>query len=183
MKSLASIRHFALELRLYLANHVVTHIPSHTVRLFYYRSVLRYKIGNQSSIFMGTTFESPGRLTIGTASTVNRGCLLDSRGTLRIGDSVSISSGVTILTAEHDIHSSTFAGREEPVHVEDYVFIGTKAMILPGVVLGRGAVVAAGAVVTKNVAPYTIVGGVPARKLGDRSSNLAYVVAYQRWLH
>jgi acetyltransferase-like isoleucine patch superfamily enzyme len=183
MKSLASIKHLTLELRLYFANHVITHIPSHTIRLLYYRSVLRFKIGKQSSIFMGTTFESPGGLTIGIASTVNRGCLLDSRGTLCIGDSVSISSGVTILTAEHDVDSSTFAGREEPVHIEDHVFIGTKALILPGVILGRGAVIAAGAVVTKDVAPYTIVGGVPARKLGDRSSKLAYTVAYQRWLH
>ena len=183
MKSFASIRHLALELRLYVANHVITHVPSHAFRLLYYRSVLRFKVGSQSSIFMGTTFEAPGGLTIGVGSTVNRGCLLDSRGTLSIGDSVSISSGVTILTAEHDVQSSSFAGREEPVHVEDHVFIGTKALILPGVVLGRGAVIAAGAVVTKDVAPYTIVGGVPARKLGDRSSDLIYTVAYRRLLH
>ena len=129
MTTSPSIRHLALELRLYVANHFITHVPSHTLRLFYYRSVLRFRIGKQSSIFMGTTFESPGKLIIGEGSTVNRGCLLDSRGSLSIGDSVSISSGVTILTAEHDIQSSTFAGREEPVQVEDHVFIGTKALI------------------------------------------------------
>ncbi len=178
-----SLRHLALELRLYVANHVITHIPSHTLRLLYYRSVLRFQVGKQSSIFMGTTFESPGKLIIGQGSTVNRGCLLDSRGSLSIGDGVSISSGVTILTAEHDIQSSTFAGREEPVQVQDHVFIGTKAMILPGVILGRGAVVAAGAVVTRSVAPYTVVGGIPARRLGSRTSDLAYTVSYQRLLH
>ncbi len=183
MKAAASLRHILLELRMYFANYVITHVPSHAIRLLYYRQVLRFKVGDESAILMGTTFEAPGRLTIGAGSTVNKDCLLDSRGTLSIGDSVSISSGVTILTAEHDVQSRSFAGREEPVRVESHVFIGTRALILPGVTLGTGAVVAAGAVVTKSVPPYTIVGGVPAKTIGKRIEDLAYNACYRRLLH
>ena len=52
--------------------------------------------------------------------------------------------------------------------IDDYVFIGPRAIILPGVTIGRGAVVAAGAVVTKSVAPFEVVGGVPAQKISER---------------
>ena len=182
MSGFGLARRLALELRLYVANHVVAHVPSHTLRLLYYRGVMGFRIGRDSSIFMDTTFDAPGRLSIGAASTINHGCRLDSRGWLTIGDCVSISGHVIILTAEHDIQSSAFDGVEEPVTVEDYVFIGTRATILPGVTVGRGAVVAAGAVVTRNVEPYAVVGGVPARRIGSRGNDLAYNVRYRRLL-
>jgi acetyltransferase-like isoleucine patch superfamily enzyme len=60
------------------------------------------------------------------------------------------------------------------VLIEDYVFIGTRAMILPGVILGKGCAVAAGAIVTKSVVPFTIVAGVPAKPIGHRVENLEY---------
>ena len=66
----------------------------------------------------------------------------------------------------------------EDIVINDYVWIGTRAMILPNVELGEGVVVCAGAVVTKNVSPYTIVGGVPAREIGKRSNNLNYSCNY-----
>lgn len=96
---------------------------------------------------------------------------------------MSISPSVAILTAEHDVQSKSFAGVEAPVAIGDYVFIGTGAMIMPGVTLGDGAIVAAGAVVTHDVGPYTIVGGVPARPIGKRTRDLDYRVDYRRFLH
>lgn len=128
---------------------------------------------------MDVWFDTIGNITIGENTTINRGCRLDGRGGLTIGNNVSISAETCILTAEHDIQSSDFKGREEPVRIEDYVFAGTRAMILPGVSLYKGAVVAAGAVVSKDVEAYTVVGGIPARFIGKRNSNLDYDCSFR----
>ncbi len=113
---------------------------------------------------------------------INRDVLLDGRKGLRIGNNVSISEGAVILTLEHDPNSPDFANRGATVQIEDYVFVGARAIILPAVTVCRGAVVAAGAVVTHDVAPYTIVGGVPARPISERSRDLHYQLDYRKFL-
>jgi acetyltransferase-like isoleucine patch superfamily enzyme len=165
---------------LYFCNHLITDLPSHTVRLAWYRSVMDFEIGERSFIFMGARFDSRGGFFLGDHSVINERCRLDNRGTLRIGSNVSISSEVCILTADHDPQSESFAGRNRPVHIDDHVFIGTRAVVLPGCSIGRGAVVAAGAVVTKHVEPFTIVGGNPAKPIGHRPQNLNYQLEYGR---
>jgi acetyltransferase-like isoleucine patch superfamily enzyme len=67
-----------------------------------------------------------------------------------------------------------FRMKSSPVIIDDYVWVGINATVLQGVRIGEGAVVAAGAVVTKNVEPYTIVGGIPAKQIGVRTKNLDY---------
>lgn len=178
-----SIRYIASELLLYLTNHLVAHIPSHSFRLFFYRHFMRLQIGRDSYIFMGAWFDTRGQFLMGDHSVINENCRLDNRGELTIGNNVSISAQVCILTADHDPQSPTFAGRRKPVVIEDYAFIGTRALILPGVTIGKGAVVAAGAVVTKSVEPYTIVAGVPAKKIGERNAQLQYTISYGRLFH
>lgn len=160
--------------RLFVANRIVAWIPSHELRLLFYRTVMKAKIGKHTSIHMGAYFTTVGHLTIGDNSVINPSCTLDARGGLTIGSNVSISAQVCILTADHDVQSRNFAGRKAPVIIDDYVFAGTRAMILPGVSLKKGAVVAAGAVATKDVDEYTVVGGVPARAIGKRNSDLDY---------
>jgi len=81
---------------------------------------------------------------------------------------VDIASQVMIYNSEHDVHSDDMRPIEAPVVIEDYVFIGPRAIILPGVTIHRGAVVAAGAVVTKDIPEKAIVGGVPAQIIGER---------------
>jgi acetyltransferase-like isoleucine patch superfamily enzyme len=166
--------------RLYVANRIIGQIPLHWVRLLFYRKVLKIRIGKGSSIFMDAWFDTVGNLTIGENTTINQKCRLDARGGLTIGNNVSISAEVCILTADHDIQSADFRGRSAPVHIHDYVFAGTRAMILPGVSLYKGAVVAAGSVVTRDAEALTVVAGIPARAIGTRSPHLEYNCSYRR---
>ena len=109
---------------------------------------------------------------------VNRYTYLDGRAPLRIGDNVNISHYTLIQTLTHDPQSPDFVSLEKPVIIEHYVWIGARALICPGVTIGEGAVVAAGAVVTRNVEPYFIVGGNPATFIRQRSHNLRYRTRY-----
>ena len=168
------------EFRLYLCNHFISNFPSHTIRLLFYREFMGFNIGKGSSIFMGCKFDCARGLTIGVNCVVNARCRLDSRGELIIGDNVSISEDVIILTADHDIDAPDFTGRNKNVIIGDYAWIGTRAMILPGVNTGKGAVIAAGSVVTKNVNAFQVVAGVPAIFIKTRNENLDYKINYQR---
>ncbi len=170
----------------YLTNVIIAHCPSYTVRHCWYRRVLGVEIGLGSALLMGQYFYIRGRpgrgkasITIGKHTVINRQCCLDGRGGLRIGDNVSISPGVWLLTDAHDLQDPGFTEKLAPVEIEDYAWLGSRAMVMPGVTIGRGAVVAAGAVVTKEVPPYTVVGGVPARPIGARSRDLRYQLAYK----
>ncbi len=165
---------------LYLCNHIIAELPSHTLRLGFYRSVMQFDIGRRSFIFMGARFDCSGNFSLGDHSVINEHCRLDNRGSLRIGNNVSISSEVCILTADHDPQSESFAGRNRHVELEDNVFIGTRALILPGTRIGRSAFVAAGSVVTKDVEPFAIVAGNPAKLIGQRPQNLNYQLNYAR---
>ena len=174
------IKEFLGEGLLYFTNHVINHIPLHFIRLGFYRMCLKFDIGSGSAIFMGTWFDAKNNFKIGNNSVINQKCRLDNRGCITIGENVSISAEVCILTADHDLQSHDFAGRTRPVSIEDYVFIGTRATLLPGVTLGKGSAVAAGAVVTKSVPPYMIVAGVPAKPIGRRPTDLNYQINYKR---
>jgi acetyltransferase-like isoleucine patch superfamily enzyme len=171
------------EFKLYLCNHIVSIIPSHIFRLWFYRKIMKFRIGSRSNIFLNCSFDCTKNFSIGENSVINANCRIDTRGGIEIGNSVSISSDVVILTADHDMDSMNFAGSTRAVCIADYVWIGTRAMILPGVKIGKGAVVAAGSVVTKNVEPYNVVGGVPAKFIKKRNENLEYKIDYQRLFH
>jgi maltose O-acetyltransferase len=165
----------------YLTNHVVSHIPSFTLRHLWYSRILGVRLGAGSAIFLGCYIWfgglrnlRHGGLRIGHHCRINRNCCLDVRGTLSIGNNVSISPDVTILTMQHFYDDPAFSDDFRAVVIEDHVWVGTRAMIMPGVTVGRGAVVAAGAVVTKDVAPLDIVGGVPARPIGRRTLEPTY---------
>jgi maltose O-acetyltransferase len=126
-------------------------------------------------------FFSYGNITIGENSTVNPGCYLDNRNQIIIGKNVSIAHDARIYTLGHDIDSKDFALKGADVHIHDYVCIFANAMIMPGVTLNEGAVVYPGSVVTKSVAPYTVVGGNPARVLRERSRDLQYNLNTRFW--
>lgn len=147
---------------------LVCYVPSHLFRRICYQ-LAGVKIGKGSTIHMWCLFYQPNNISIGEDTIIGDHCFLDGRALLTIGSHVAIASQVLIYNSEHDINNEDFKPIEEPVVIEDYCFIGARAIILPGVKIGRGAVVASGAVVTKNIPPMTIVGGVPAKEIGKRN--------------
>jgi acetyltransferase-like isoleucine patch superfamily enzyme len=174
------MKSYCSELRLYICNHFIANIPSHRFRLWYYKRIMGLEIGNNSTILMKTVIDCSKGIKIGYNSVVNSRCRLDNRGGISIGNSVSISSDVVILTADHDMNTPDFAGRTRGVIIEDYVWVGTHAIIMPGITIGIGAVVAAGSLVTKNVMPYQVVAGVPAKFIKERVKDLKYDPTYKR---
>ena len=92
---------------------------------------------------------------------------------------MNIAGETSIFTWEHDPESSIFGVKNGPVRIEDYAYIGYRVTILPGVTIKKGAIVAAGAVVTKDVPEYTMVGGVPAKFIRNRSRNLNYTLNFK----
>lgn len=166
-KSLNRGVNIILDFELMLLNLISSLVPFHSIRKFFFR-LAGVKIGKNSFIHMGARFYLPIDITIGDGTIIGDNCFLDGRAPLSIGNHVDIASQVLIYNSEHDINSEDFDPIEQSVKIGDYVFIGPRAVILPGVKIGRGAVVAAGAVVTRDIAPFTVVGGVPAEKIGER---------------
>ena len=91
-----------------------------------------------------------------------------SVGTISIGDQATVSQGVKLCTAGHDISSRIMELTVSPIKVEANAWVAGWAIILPGVTIGEGAVVGAGAVVAKDVEPWTVVGGNPAKFIKKR---------------
>ena len=160
--------------------HCVGYIPFHHIRRLFYR-LSGITIGKGSTIHTGARFYNPRNICIGDDSIIGEGAVLDGRGKLMIGNHVAFATDVMIYNCQHDIHDSNFSPICGAVIIEDYVFIGPRAIILPGVTIKKGAVVAAGAVVTKNVEELSIVGGVPAQVIGKRSGELSYHLGRAAW--
>lgn len=161
------------------------YIPSHFIRRFIYR-FWGIKIGSGSTLHMGAVFYFPPNIKIGNDTIIGENVVLDGRGPLIIGDHVDIASEVMIYNSQHDMSAEDFANPDQvitkSVEIGDYVFIGPRAIILPGVKIGKGAVVGAGAVVTKDVEEFKIVGGVPAKEIGERQNkNPNYKLGRAAW--
>jgi acetyltransferase-like isoleucine patch superfamily enzyme len=159
-------------------NSLITYIPSHTVRQGFLRMV-GATIGDHSSIMRGTSILDIEFLTIGNGTTVGLRCLLDARAGLWIGDNVTIASDVHILGGGHDINHPDFLPIPIPTVIEDYVWIASRAMVLPSLIR-RGAVVAAQAVVIKDIGECEVVGGNPAKVISKRNPDaLQYSAKYR----
>lgn len=167
-----------------LLNQVVNRIPLASARMRAYQALgVRLADPRSGVIMLRTEVFKPGRLELGPRSIVGRHCLLDARGGIRIGADVNVSSYARLMTAKHRVDDPDFEAAFEPAVLGDRVWVALGATVLGGVTIGEGAVVAAGAVVTKEVDPYTIVGGVPARPIGERPRDLRYRLGYRpNWL-
>lgn len=139
----------------------------------YFLIVFGAKIGRRPVFYHGVWI-SPGKnLTVGDDVDFALGVIVSTAGGVDIGDRVLIGYNTCILSTNHKIPESKgkifLSGHSKAeVKIENDVWIGAGCIILPGVTIGEGAVIGAGSVVTKNVEPFTIVGGVPAQKIKER---------------
>jgi acetyltransferase-like isoleucine patch superfamily enzyme len=173
---------FVGSLLAFVYNQILGRVPSRFLRSAYLRLWLG-RVGLGTGVQASCQFLNGRKIFLGERNVVNFGCLLDGRKfVIRTGNDVSIGPEASILTLGHDPQSPDFADRGGDVIIGDHVWIGYRAILLPGISIGDGAVVGAGAVVTKNVMPYTIVAGNPAKVIGERQRNLTYQLNHHPWL-
>ncbi len=161
-------------------NCVASRLPLQSWRIAVARAVgVRFAQPSTAALMWAVELWSARNLQIGANTVIGPRVMLDARGGITLGASVNVSGGVQMQTAKHLVDDPDFAAVDAPIVVGDRVWIGMGATILGGVTLGEGAVVAAGAVVTSDVPPFTVVGGVPARVLRERSRDLRYSLDYR----
>ncbi len=126
------------------------------------------KKGSYVSIQPRVSIASPWNLQVGDLSSIGNNSWVYALEKITIGEKTCIGDYVKLLTGYHDVTTWNFAFKKRPIAIGSCVWIATGAIVLPGVTIGDGAVVAAGSVVTKDVEPWTIVGGNPARFIKRR---------------
>lgn len=122
----------------------------------YFRKGIKVRLGEEKNFI------------IHKGVSVGPGVLLDARRGLEIGENTVIAYEAIIWTLNHDYNDIHFGGKGGKVTIGAYVWICSRSIILPGITIGEGAVIASGAVVTKDVPPYSVVAGVPAKVIGHR---------------
>jgi acetyltransferase-like isoleucine patch superfamily enzyme len=138
------------------------HTPEEVVRLM--SELTGREVDESFGLFPPFNTDCGKNLILGKRVFINSGCKFQDQGGLTIGDDVLIGHNVVIATLNHAFSPEHRGDLEpQPVRIGNRVWVGANATILPGVTIGDGAIVAAGAVVTKDVAPRTVVGGVPAK--------------------
>lgn len=142
-------------------------VPSKHFRRFFLNGHRNVHIHRSVPLYHGLEWWE-GPLSIGEGSSIGFRNHLDCRCGLEIGRNVCLASDVTIWTLHHDYNDVHFKVKGGKVTIGDYAWLCSNCIILPGVTLGEGVIVAAGAVVTKDVEPWTVVGGVPAKPVGKR---------------
>lgn len=147
----------------------------------YYLRLYGIKVGRGSCVHRSCKFFHVGGLAIGRNSVINFGCYLDNRRGIKIGNNVGVAHHTKIYTLGHDIYSPNFGTTGKLVTIEDNVFIFSNVLVMPGVTIHEGAIVLAGSVVTKDVEPFTIVGGNPAKFIKRRNKGISYVCNYPFW--
>jgi acetyltransferase-like isoleucine patch superfamily enzyme len=169
---------------LFFLNSFVSKVPSFFLRHSIYK-LSGVKLSKNSSILRNVKILYPSNIFIGEGSIINSNCILDGRGAmLIIGKNVDIAPEVNIWTLQHDINSPVHDVVGSQVQIHDYAWIANRVIILPGVCIAEGTVVAAGSVVTSNTQPYSLYAGVPAKlKKKLNISKKSYSLNYKPPFH
>jgi serine acetyltransferase len=149
-------------------------LPSRRLRSFLARRALGMRLHPRATLYRWRDLRQPSGISVGEGSIIGFWATIDGRRGVEIGEHVNLSSEVALWTLQHDPNDPGFGVRGGPIVIEDFAWISFRATVLPGVRIGRGAVVAANAVVTRDVEDYAIVAGVPAKVVGQRSRDLDY---------
>ena len=165
-----------------LFNRYGTHVPSRRLRKWWLRA-LGATLEPGCVVFAGTTVLGADRLSIGARANIGWRCVLDARGGLRIGADTVIASDTQLISGRHDFDDDEFVAHFDPITIGDHCWLATRSLVIGGVNVGRGAVVAAAAVVTRDVDEMTVVAGVPAQVVRKRTGNLGYRIDYDPPLH
>jgi maltose O-acetyltransferase len=166
----------------YLLNTFVNKVPFPEIRMDLYRRA-GMKVDPTTNIMMHCFVLEAPNITIGPNCIIGPFTTLDGRGTLTIGRNVNIAGEVLTIGGHHHVDSPTAEGIVGKVVIEDNAWVAMRATILPGVTVHEGAYVAAAALVNRDVEPYTLVGGVPARKIRDRNRDIQYTLHhFPRWI-
>lgn len=150
-------------------------IPSLHLRKWIYKC-LGAQIEHDVRFHFKTEIRSPERLIVRGGAIIGDNAILDARGGLELGENVNLSSNVSIYTLQHDHRDPNFncTKLNAKVTIDKYAWLGSNVIVLPGVHIGEGAVCCAGCVVTKDVGPYSVVAGIPAKKINERPRVLQY---------
>jgi acetyltransferase-like isoleucine patch superfamily enzyme len=165
---------------LFVYNWLYNHIPFFVFKK-YLLMVYGSKIGKNSFIHTPVKLFSFRPLTIGNNSTINPRCYIDTRKGITIGNNVNIAHDTKIYTLGHDVNTVELSSVGDAVIIEDDVFIFSNVVIMPGVHIGKGAVIYPCSVVANNVEPYTIVGGNPAKFIKKRENIIINEQWYGYW--
>lgn len=156
-------------------------IPFHFIRLIHLKVFLGH-LGECVSISRNVDLRNMKHIYIGNHTIINSGCILDARGgNLSIGNNVDIAQDTFIWTLQHDYNDDSHRGKGANIDIEDYVWIGARSNILPGVLIAKGAVIGTCSVVTKKVEAGSVVVGVPAKKVAERRNSYTYTLNHRMW--
>ena len=153
---------------------LISFIPSQYLRKLILIYLFNMNLSTKAVLYSGFKIGKASKIEVGTHSVIGHNATLDGRNGIYIGKNVNISSEVMIWTKQHDFNDPHFKIVGDKVLIEDFVWISARVIILPGVTIGEGAIISAGAVITKNVEPFSIMAGVPAKKIGERNKSLQY---------
>ena len=126
------------------------------------------KVKWSSNVLPSCRIWQPWKLTMGNYACLSENVDCYSVDEIKIGDQATVSQGVKLCTASHDIGSSIMELTTKPIIISNNAWVAGWSIVLPGVTIGEGAVVAAGAVVSKDVDPWMVVGGNPAKLIKRR---------------
>lgn len=160
------------------AAYYTSHIPSHRIRRFLWIYVFKVKMAKHTVLYFGCEIRGSWLLDIGKGTIIGDNSILDARrGGIKFGENVNVGSNAHFWTDSHDMNDPYFRSNcknRGPIVIGNRAWIGPSTTILHNVTIGEGAVIAAGAVVTKDVPAYAIMAGIPAKQIGERKHDLQY---------
>lgn len=168
-------RAFLFSFKWWFVNSCLTNLPSKHIRNFCLKR-FGMKLGD-ARIYAGFHIRNPENIEIADGVSIGPKVLLDGRRGLFIGRNTVIGYGAIIWTLNHDYNDINFSGKGAPVSIGNYVWICSNSIILPGIKIGDGAVIASGAIVTRDVPPYAVVAGIPAKIIKYREKK-NYIYGY-----